>query len=237
MRAIILVGGQGKRLQPYTTIFPKPLLPLGEKPILEIIIRQLKNCGFDRVTFAAGYLASLFQSFFDDGEKFGVKVDYSLETKRLGTAGPIALISDLGREENFLVMNGDILTDLDYKKLFEEHRRNDAIMTIASHQNQIQLHLGVIGTDANNYLVRYDEKPRKNYLSSMGIYIYNRRILEYIKKNEYLDFPNLVQSLLKGKEKVKSYPYGGIWIDMGQPHEYERAIKVYQKNKEKFDYV
>ena len=157
MQAIIMAGGEGRRLHPYTTILPKPLMPIGNIPILELILRQLKYYGFDQITLAVGYLAELLQAYFGSGERWGIDITYSREKMNLGTIGPLSLINEL--QDSFLVMNGDILTDLDYKALFDFHQRSDQLVTIASFTKQIQIDLGVLQTEEQNFLIDYVEKP------------------------------------------------------------------------------
>ena len=232
MRAIILAGGKGTRLKPYTTILPKPLMPVGDQPILEILIRQLKRAGTTRITIALGHLANLVQAVLGSGDRFGVEIDYSLEDKALGTSGPLSLIS--GLTETFFALNGDILTDLDFRKLKQFHTENNAALTIASHQRAVHIDYGVLHREENR-LTRYVEKPVIDYEVSMGIYVFEPRVLNYVPKGEYLDFPDLVQCLLANHEPVYCYPYNGIWFDLGRAEDFERAQEL-QDMLEQNDY-
>ena len=224
MKAIILAGGKGTRLKPYTTVFPKPLMPIGDNPILEIIVRQLKLHGFNEIIMAVGHLAELIMTFFNDGTKYGIKIKYTREDQPLGTAGPLALMKE-DLNEAFLMMNGDVLSTLNYSDLVNYHKRNGAIATIALKKRTIKIDFGVPEVDADNNIVGYTEKPEIEYLVSMGVYVFEPRVLEYIRPNEYLDFPDLIKELISNGETVKVYVYDGYWLDIGRPNDYERANK------------
>jgi len=195
MQALILAGGKGTRLLPYTAVLPKPLMPIGEMPILEIILRQLKSQGFTSVILAVNYLSHMFELFFQEGEKIGIKIDYSYEDKPLGTAGPIANAMSL-LEDNFLVMNGDLLTTLNYKNLYESHISNNVCATIAVHQRTVNIDYGVVNYSNKNRLIGYDEKPTLNYDVSMGVNVLKKSSIESIvKKGSYLDIPDLMMKI------------------------------------------
>ena len=228
MKAVILAGGKGTRLKPYTTVFPKPLMPIGDKPILEIIVRQLKSHGFNEAIMAVGHLAELIMTFFNDGSKYGIKIKYAREDKPLGTAGGLGLIKD-ELNEAFLMMNGDVLTTLDYSDLVNYHKKNKVIATIALKKRAVKIDFGVPEVDEDNNIVGYTEKPEIEYLVSMGVYAFDPRILEYIKPNEYLDFPDLIKKLISNGETVKGYVYDGYWLDIGRPDDYERANREIDK--------
>ena len=232
MDAIILAGGKGRRLAPYTTIFPKPLMPIGDVPILDVVLRQLKSHGFTKVIMAVGYLAELLETYFGNGRKYGIDIQYSRESKPLGTAGPLSLIENL--TSPFLVMNGDILTTLNYSTLINYHKEKGAIATIAMHQRTVDVDFGVIELNTDSEITNYIEKPNLKYLVSMGIYIFETKVLSYIKPNEKLDFPDLVKKLLKNNEMVIGYPSNDYWLDIGRHDDYERAINEFEKNKQKF---
>ena len=232
MRAVILAGGKGRRLAPYTTVLPKPLMPIGDMPILEVVLRQLKFSGVKKVTLAVGYLAELLMAFFNDGKRLGLKIDYSLEEKPLGTAGPLALIRDL--HDTFIVMNGDILTDLDYKDLIQYHKRNGGIATIATYKRTVKIDFGVLEINRDNFLTNYVEKPAFDYFVSMGIYVFEPKVLKYIPKNQYMDFPDLVKKLLNNGEKVAAYLFSGYWLDIGRPEDYSIAIEEFEQRRYKF---
>lgn len=232
MRAVILCGGKGTRLRPYTTVLPKPLMPIGDMPILEVVMRQLKSAGISRITMAVGYLAELLQAFFADGRRIGVPIDYSFEDEPLGTVGPLTLIEDL--DEPFLMMNGDVLTDLDYGDLIAYHRAQGGVATIASYEREVKIDFGVIEPDAENRIHDYIEKPSFRYRVSMGIYVFEPAVLRHLVHRERLDFPDLVKLLIASGEKVVSYPFSGYWLDMGRPDDYERAIDEFESRKHEF---
>lgn len=231
-RAVILAGGKGRRLEPYTRIIPKPLMPVGDKPILEILLRQLKRAGISEVTLTVGYLADLLKLFFQDGSRLGLKLDYALEKTPLGTSGPLANVE--GLVDTFLVCNGDVLTDLDFTDMFRYHKSQGGIATIATHKRKVEINLGVVEIDKENYVTGYLEKPSMDYLVSMGIYVFEPRILDYIPKGEYLDFPDLVLKLVAAGEKVSGYKFRGYWEDLGRPDDYERANADFEKIRDQF---
>ncbi len=232
MHAIILAGGKGTRLAPYTTVFPKPLMPIGDIPILEIVMRQLAHNGFRDLTLAVGHLAELLMAYCGDGKKFGVNIDYSREEEPLGTAGPIALVKNLN--DTFLVMNGDLLTTIDYSAMLAYHRARGAIATVASYQRDVKIDLGVIEYSSDNWITDYIEKPTYHYSVSMGIYIFELAILNYIKPNQRLDLPELMINLIQDKQKVNVFPFDGYWLDIGRPDDYEKAIGEFSQHREAF---
>lgn len=232
MRAIILAGGKGTRLAPYTSVFPKPLVPIGDMPILQVIIHQLRHYGFTHITLTVGHLATLLQAFFRDGGQYGVRIDYVIEDEPLGTAGPLVFVPDL--KEAFLVMNGDVLTTLNYTELVQYHKRMGAAATVAMHRRQVKIDLGVIQLDGDNRIKGYIEKPLYDYNVSMGIYVFAPRVLSYIPSGEYFDFPDLVQRLLESGETILGYPYEGYWLDIGRPDDYEQAVRDFEKMRSRF---
>ena len=228
MKAVVLAGGKGTRLEPYTTILPKPLMPIGDMPILEIILQQMKKAGISEVILTVGHLAELLRAFFKDGERFGLKIEYSVEEIPLGTAGPLSLVaSSLG--ETFIVANGDVLTTLDLRDLVSSHRQSGAIATIASHARRVDIDLGVLQVDGSNELIGYVEKPTFDYLVSMGIYVFEPEVLQFIPYNNYLDFPELVLNLIGNGERVKSYCFDGYWQDLGIPDDYKQAVQEFDR--------
>lgn len=233
MKAVILAGGKGTRLAPYTHILPKPMMPIGDRAILEVLLGQMSRSGISRVTLAVGHLASLMQSFFGDGSRYNLKITYAYEQKPLGTAGPLAFVEDL--TNTFLVSNGDILTLIDINELIAFHKEQKAICTIASHQRTHKINLGVIEHEEDSYQVSgYIEKPSMDFLVSMGIYVFEPRVLDYIPKGEYLDFPNLVNTLLGANEKVACYPYDGYWRDLGNPDDFAAANEDFESMRSQF---
>lgn len=231
MRAVILAGGRGRRLDPYTTILPKPLMPIGDVPILEVVIRQLRRAGFDEVTMAVGYLAELIVAYFGDGSKFGTRISYSREDKPLGTAGPLGLIEGLG--ETFLVMNGDLLTTCDYGAMYDQHSESGALATMATYQKQTKIDLGVIETDGR-WVRKYIEKPTYDFTVSTGIYVLEPEILRFIPKRERLDLPDLVTKVIESGKLVGTYPIEGYWLDIGRHDDYEEALREFDRNRDKF---
>lgn len=234
MKVIILAGGKGTRLAPYTTIFPKPLIPIGHKPILDIIIRQLVYYGFEDIVLTVGYLSELIRAYFQNGisDLKNLSLEYIRENKPTGTAGSLSMIPDLNK--TFLVMNGDILTTLNYNKLISYHERMGGVLTIAMQEKQSKVDLGVIETDSNSLLTSYTEKPEKVYKVSMGIYVYEPDVLKYIEPNTYLDFPQLVNRLLDNGEKVVGYPCKDFWLDIGNHEDYENAQEKFELMKNLF---
>ncbi|HEX7974702.1 MAG TPA: sugar phosphate nucleotidyltransferase [Anaerolineales bacterium] len=226
MKAVILAGGKGARLAPYTKILPKPLMPIGDMPILEILLRQMKRAGIQEAVLTVGHLAGLLRAFFQFGENLGIKISYSYEEHPLGTAGPLSLVP--GLDDTFLVANGDILTALDLGSLVESHRASGAIATIATHTRKIHVDLGVIHSNGSNEVIGYIEKPDYEFQVSMGVYVFEPRVLQYIPKNQYLDFPDLVLRLIERGEKVMGYPYDGYWQDLGRPDDYEQAVQDFE---------
>lgn len=232
MYAVILAGGKGKRLAPYTTVLPKPLMPIGDMPILEVVLRQLRYAGIRDVTIAVGHLAELLQAFFKDGDKFGLNIDYSIEDKPLGTVGPIACMDHL--DDTFLMMNGDILTNISYQDIVTYHRENRSVATIATYSRKVSIDFGIIKTNGENFLSDYIEKPSLEYNVSMGIYVFEPHIRKYLRKGEYFDFPQLVKLLIQSGERVLSYPFNGYWLDIGRPDDYSLAIEEFDSRKSEF---
>lgn len=223
MNAVILAGGKGTRLAPYTRVFPKPMMPIGDKTILEILLHQLQAAGITQVTLTVGHLAGLMHAFFQDGSSYGLNIRYAYEDIPLGTAGPLANITDL--TETFLVANGDVLSLLPIDQFIAYHKQQGGICTIAMHERTVQINLGVIETGDDNRIQNYIEKPSLDYRVSMGLYIFEPRVLAYIPQGQYLDFPDLVKKLLAAGEKVVGYPFDGYWQDLGHPSDYEQAVE------------
>jgi len=221
-RAVILAGGMGTRLRPYTVVLPKPLMPIGQFPILEVIVRQLALAGFDHVTMAVNHQADLIKAFFQDGTKWHMRIDYSLEDKPLGTMGPLRLIK--GLPEHFLVMNGDVLTDLDFAQFFDNHVHSGALFTISSSRREEIIDYGVLDTDGDGRLIGFREKPRSQYEVSMGIYMLDARVVEFIPGDRLYGFDHLMLDLIAAKEPVVVRRFDGYWLDIGRPDDYARAI-------------
>ena len=232
MRAVILAGGRGRRLTPYTTILPKPLMPIGDISILEVVLRQLKHAGFEEITMAVGYLAELLMAYLGDGSKFGLHISYSREEKPLGTAGPLSLIK--GLDEPFLVMNGDLLTSLDYQAMWEHHRSGGAIGTLATFQRSVNIDLGVIETNPQGLVTGYIEKPTYHYTVSTGIYVFDPSVLAFIPPDKPMDLPELVSGLLAAGHRIATYPFEGHWLDIGRHEDYGRAIDEFEQHRADF---
>lgn len=236
MQAIILAGGIGTRLKPYTLVFPKPMLPVGGKPIIETIINQLAYYGFDKITISLGYLGYYIKMYFEDNSKIpsGVKISYIDEKKPLGTAGSIGLIEEL--DDDFLVINGDILTTMNYRDFFKFHVHCDATLSIAAGIKEVKINLGVLEFDESYKITNFIEKPTYKFNDNMGIYIYQKSVLKYIEKNKRLDLNDLVLKLISHGEIVYGYPFKEtyFWIDIGEHAEYERANEEFERRREDF---
>jgi NDP-sugar pyrophosphorylase family protein len=232
LRAVILAGGKGRRLLPYSTILPKPLMPIGEMPILEIVIRQLRRAGIRDITLSVGYLASLLEAYFGDGRRLDTTIRYSREDEPLGTAGPLSLIS--GLTDTFLVMNGDLLTTLDFADMVRFHRERGAVATVGLYRKKVYIDLGVIETDENARVVNYVEKPTLSYEVSMGSYVMEPHVLSYIDRGRRLDLPDLVRNLIADGQTVSGYYLDGYWLDIGRQEDYARAAEIFEKERRLF---
>ena len=230
-RAVILAGGKGSRLRPYTIVLPKPLMPIGEFPILELVVKQLIKNGFDHISMAVNHQASLIKAFFNDGKKWSIKIDYFEEEEPLGTMGPLPNIKDL--PENFLVMNGDILTDLNYGEFYSYHVEKKSLFTISSKVRSQKIDYGVLKSDDSGVLKDFQEKPSMDYLVSMGIYMVNKNIIKYIPDSFY-GFDSLMLDMLKKKEIVNIKKFYGYWLDIGRPDDYEKAIEDFESMRSNF---
>jgi NDP-sugar pyrophosphorylase family protein len=222
MRAIIMAGGKGTRLRPYTTLIPKPLVPLGGKfSILEIVLMQLERSGFTHVTLAVNHLSHLIMSYFGDGSRLGIKIDYSIEEQELSTIGPLTLIDDL--PETFLVMNGDILCDLNYRDFFETHIKNGSEVSVSAFNREVKIDFGVLRYDDAGHLTAFQEKPKYDYSVSMGIYCINRTVIDRLVRGKPYGFDTLMLDAIRQQQLVKIEPFNGYWLDIGRPDDYEYA--------------
>ncbi|MGB9917145.1 MAG: sugar phosphate nucleotidyltransferase [Candidatus Hydrothermia bacterium] len=229
MKAVVLAGGKGRRLEPYSTIVPKPLMPVGDVPIMEIIVRKLVKNGFNEIYVACGHLAELIKSYFNDGKKWGAKIEYSIEDKELGTVGPLKLLRNQ-LDESFLVVNGDTLTDLNFSKIFNFHIIQGASLTIGVVKRSIYVDFGVVDFEGDE-LVGYTEKPTIEYYVSMGVYVFNPYILRRLPENVKYDLPDLVRDLLKDNLKVVVYRHEGFWLDLGRKEDFEIAYEEFEKRR------
>ncbi|WP_147819469.1 nucleotidyltransferase family protein [Salidesulfovibrio onnuriiensis] len=231
--AVILAGGKGTRLRPYTTVLPKPLMPIGDYPILEVVVRQLAASGITRIIMAVNHQAEIIKSFFNSGSKWNISIEYSLEKQPLGTMGPLRLMEDL-LPDNFMVLNGDILTDLDFSGFHKHHQQSDSMFTIAAYKRSVRSEFGVLKVDSSNSLVGFEEKPEHQYQVSMGAYMVSKSVINHIAENSLFGFDDLMHTLLAARKKVGIYHHDGLWLDIGRPDDYMQAIDLFEKQKSRF---
>jgi NDP-sugar pyrophosphorylase family protein len=228
MKAVIMAGGKGTRLKPYTTSIPKPLVPVGEKAIIEILLHSLKKHGVGEVFICLNHFARMIEAFLGNGERFGLKISYSLEDRPLSTVAPLKLIRDL--PDDFLVMNGDLLTDLDFAGLYQFHQKGSSLLTVATYSRTSKIDFGVIDIDpATGTASGFREKPEFRFDVSMGVYAMNKKILDLIPENEPFGFDHLMMKLLKSHQPIAVFPYHGYWLDIGRPEDYDKANEDIQK--------
>ena len=232
MKAVVMAGGKGTRLAPYTKILPKPLMPIGDMPILEVLLRQMKTAGVEDVYLTVGHLSGLLRAFFQGGEQWGLNIHYCYEDSPLGTVGSLANID--GLDETFLLTNGDVLTTLDLKDLVAFHKSQNSTATIAMHRRQVKIDFGVLQTDDKANITGIIEKPIYEYSVSMGIYVFEPKVIDYVPKGKYLDFPDLILELIKAGEKVSGYGFNGYWQDLGRADDYEQATKDFDSMRTQF---
>jgi NDP-sugar pyrophosphorylase family protein len=237
MRAVILAGGRGTRLMPFTASFPKPLMPLGDAPVVELLIQSLLRSGICDITLTLGHLAELVQAYFHHRRRLlsQLNLSYVVEDEPTGTAGSLALVP--GLDDTFLVMNGDLLTDLDFHKLVTFHRQQGAALTIATQRRHVKIDLGVLEFDQSAAITDYIEKPEQAYHVSMGVYVYEPEVLRHIAPGEYLDFPDLVLRLLASGQRVCAYLTDCLWLDIGRPDDYAVAQQLFAERKERAEGV
>jgi NDP-sugar pyrophosphorylase family protein len=237
LRAVVLAGGRGVRLRPFTVNFPKPLVPLGDEPVVEVLIRRLLAFGITDITLSLGHLAELIKAYFHHRRQLTSQCDIRFveEEAPTGTAGSLALVPDLS--ETFRVMNGDLLTDLDFHELVAFHRKQGAALTVATHQKKVKVDLGVLEFGDDHRVREYFEKPEHCYNVSMGIYVYEPQVLGFIEPGAYLDFPDLVLKLIRAGEPVCAYPSDCLWLDIGRPDDYAKAQESLAKPSDGFDHV
>jgi len=231
-KAVILAGGRGTRLAPYTSILPKPLMPIGDRSILEVVVEQLADYGLTDITFSVGSLSLMISAVFEHGRDPRASIRYVQEEAALGTAGPLRLIDDL--DDSFVVMNGDVLTTLDFGDLIRSHKERGNLVTIATHERTVKINYGVLYVDpddpAAQLVQAYEEKPEIASTVSMGIYVLEPRALDFLPPDGYFDFPDLVQALLAVGEPVGTYAHTGLWFDIGRQDDYEQAVAVWTKS-------
>ncbi|MBI5526062.1 MAG: NTP transferase domain-containing protein [Deltaproteobacteria bacterium] len=232
MMAVILAGGRGTRLKPFTVTVPKPLLPLGDVPILEVVIRQLVGAKASRLVLALGHQPQLFMASIGDGRRWGVNIEYCVEDEPLGTAASLRLVPEL--DENFLVMNGDLLTTLDYRRLYQTHVGRRALGTIALSSREVKIDYGVITVGRSGSLAGYSEKPVIPYLVSTGIYVLSKRCLEFIPKKGKFDMPQLMLAMKNAGRRVLCFKSDCYWQDIGRFDDYERASADFVADPSRF---
>ena len=235
MQAVILAGGRGTRLRPFTSAMPKPLVPVGDHPIIEIILRQLRRHGFREVIVSTGHLAELIEAFCGDGRRWGLRVRYVRETKPLSTAGALKNIRGLG--SRFLTINGDILTTLDFRSLVRHHDKTGNAATLALRERTHVVSFGVLELDARGRVRSYTEKPRHDYLVSMGVNVFDRRALRHIREGEALGIPELVGRLLSAGEQVGGFTNKAEWLDIGRPEDYQDAQAIFESPRRRGRYL
>jgi NDP-sugar pyrophosphorylase family protein len=228
VKAVVLAGGRGTRLAPYTTILPKPLMPVGERSILEIVVDQLENAGVVDIRFSVGYLSHLIRAVFDSRAAGDAEITYVPEKDALGTAAPLKLMNDL--DSTFIVMNGDVLTTLDFGDIVRHHREQGNALTIATHNRSIKIDYGILTVDAAQRVEAFEEKPEIVTPVSMGIYVMEPEVLEYIPGTSHFDFPDLVGALLAADRPIGAFRYDGLWFDIGRHEDYERAVTAWMQN-------
>jgi len=232
VKAVILAGGKGRRLAPYTTTLPKPLLPVGEMPILEILLMQLKSFGIRDISICVGYLGSLIQAYFGKGDRYGMNIDYSFESQPLGTAGPLKLVE--GLSEPFLAMNGDLLTTINFRHLIQYHLQHGQKATISLAERNVKIDFGVVEYGQDGSLLDYREKPETRVFVSMGVYVFHPAVLNFIERGTKLDLPDLILKMKGAGEVVKTYIPACRWLDIGRPEDYEEANRIMDKEKHVF---
>jgi NDP-sugar pyrophosphorylase family protein len=234
MQVLVMAGGRGTRLGPYTATFPKPLMPIGDMPILELLLHQFKAAGVTEVILAVNHLHHLLRAFFGDGERLGLKISYSLEDEPLGTAGPIGLVLDqLG--ETFFVTNGDLLTTLNFKAMLTAHREAGADATIGSFRREVKSEFGLLQTGAGMRMTGYLEKPVQTHLVSMGLYVLQRdAIAPHVRHGERLDMPDLMRALVVADRHVLCHAPECFWLDIGRPDDYAQAQALFDSDRRRF---
>ncbi|MEW5795173.1 MAG: sugar phosphate nucleotidyltransferase [Candidatus Zixiibacteriota bacterium] len=221
LTAVVLAGGKGSRLMPHTAEIPKPLVDVGGRPVVEYLLVRLRRSGVRRVVMAVNHMADQIERRLGDGSRFGLAIEYSHESTPLSTIGPLRLIKNL--PDDFVVANGDVLTDLDVRALYQSHIDRRADLTVATYRGNEKIDFGVLELDENNGVVGFREKPDYSFIVSMGIYVFNRSVLDLVPPNQVFGFDQLMFALLEKQRRVFAHPYDGFWLDIGRPSDYERA--------------
>jgi NDP-sugar pyrophosphorylase family protein len=233
-QAVIMAGGKGTRLHPYSALFPKPLMPLGDMPVLELLLRRMKNAGITDVILAVNHLGHLIEAFFGDGANLGLRIRYSNEEKPLGTAGALAnMINDL--DDTFIVTNGDLLTTMDLAQMARRHVETGCDASIGIYERENKIDFGLIEFDADDRLSAYREKPTSMYYVSMGIYILQREaVRQFVTDGDYLDMPTLLLKMKAADADVRCYHDDCLWLDIGRPDDFARAQTMFEQNRTLF---
>lgn len=234
-QAVILAGGKGTRLRPFTATLPKPLVPVGDHPIIEIVLRQLKHFGFTDVVISTGHLAELIAAYCGNGRRWGLRIRYVREDKPLGTSGSLKMIR--GLQPTFLTINGDVLTTLDFGALYESHRRRGAAATVGVCERVSPIDFGVIELDGRDALSGYTEKPSHRYLVSMGVNVFDRRVLRHIRSGEFLGIPDLIRRVLAAEGRVYGFRNKAEWLDIGRPDDYAAAQEIFAEPRRRARYL
>lgn len=234
MKAIIMAGGKGSRLYPYSAALPKPLMPLGDMPVLELLLRQLRHAGVSDIILAVNHLRHLIEAFFGDGSRFGMRIQYSFEETPLGTAGPMGAVLDrLG--DDFLLLNGDLLTSLDFRKMIQCHLETGADATIGVFERELRVEFGLIETDASMRMVDYLEKPSHKHLVSMGVYVIRAAAARrFVTVGEHLDMPQLMLMMMRSGLNVRCHRQDCVWLDIGRPEDFALAQKMIETEPDTF---
>ncbi len=231
VRTVLMAGGKGRRLRPFTAVFPKPLMPIGDVPIMDIVIRQLRHYGCRDITIATGYLAELVFAYLGDGSQYGLNLKFVREKEPLGTIGALSLVP-IEEGESFLVLNGDVLTTVDYGDLVRHHRETGAVATVATYRRPASIDKGVLTIDADGQIREFVEKPTYYNWVAMGIYVLERDVVQrFIKPGARLDAPELLQLLIREGLPVMSYRFDGYWLDIGVPRDYEQALEEFEAHR------
>ena len=233
-QAVIMAGGKGTRLHPYSALFPKPLMPLGDMPIFELLLRRMKRAGITDVIIAVNHLGHLIQAFFGDGSQLGLRIRYSNEDQPLGTAGALGnMIDDL--DETFMVSNGDLLTTMDLEAMARQHLETGCDASIGVFERENKIDFGLIEFDAEKRLCAYREKPTSMYYVSMGIYMLQREAVRAcVTTGVYLDMPSLLLNMRAAEGDVRCYHDDCMWLDIGRPDDFALAQSMFEQNRALF---
>jgi len=234
VRAVILAGGKGSRLRPFTFSIPKPLVPIGDVPIVEILLRQLKRQGFSKVTMSVGYLASLIRAYCGDGARWDLSIEYLEESEPLGTIGCLAILDDLDDADRVLLINGDTLTDMSFSDAFAAHHDGDAI-TLCANRRSVRVDFGVLDVGDQGYLAAYTEKPTLNYRVSMGVNVVSAwAIGKFLRRGEAIDVPEFVERAREAGAGVRVLDVDAYWLDLGRLQDLEKGDALLRAHRERF---